>query len=63
MFRYIKNKKHSGKDLRLTIIKAINFMNKDVKTPLGIKVSSKISTPKINTLDGSAAKDKSLFGG
>jgi hypothetical protein len=38
-------------------------MNKDVKTALGIKVASNSSTPKLNNLNNSAAKDKTLFGG
>lgn len=45
IFRYLTSKKSLSKDLRPLIIKALNFINNDVKSHLGIKV---ISTPKKN---------------
>jgi hypothetical protein len=45
MYSYIKLKKVPGKELKISIEKAISFMNKDVKQPLGIK-SDYIGTPK-----------------
>ena len=45
LISYVVNKKLPGKELRTTLLKAINFLNKDVKVPLGIKVNNQ--TPKI----------------
>lgn len=42
------NKKVPGKELKTTIAKAITFMNKDVKTILGIKPTIS-TTPKEKT--------------
>ena len=47
LISYVVNKKLPGKELRTTLLKAINFLNKDVKVPLGIKVNNQ--TPKIRS--------------
>jgi hypothetical protein len=39
-------KKVPGKELKMSIEKAIMFINKDVKQPLGIKSDYNIATPK-----------------
>jgi len=49
--------------LKNVILKAINFMNKEVKSSLGIKVNtSSTSTPKTNNSNQSAY-NKSFLGG
>jgi hypothetical protein len=41
---YVIGKKVPGKDLRSSVIKALGFLNKDVKGPLGMKVNTISST-------------------
>ncbi len=46
----MKNKKQPGKDLKNIILKAVSFINKEVKPALGIKVISQSNTPKTNNV-------------
>ena len=65
MIRYLTGKKVIGKELKPLIIKALNFINKDIKTPLGIKINS--YTPrKFNNTSGNITPiptNQSFIGG
>ena len=64
MFRYVKSNKQSARELKNTIVKAVGFMNRDVKAPLGIKVNTMSSTPKSVTSNTSVgAGNAGILGG
>jgi hypothetical protein len=62
-FRHLvvgSGKKTLGKDLKSLIVKAVNFINNDVKTHLGIKVALQ---KKVTFQDNNNKLDSSILGG
>ena len=56
----MKSNKLPGKELKNSIVRALGFMNRDVKSALGIKVNQMSNTPKSNTQGNGGA---SILGG
>jgi hypothetical protein len=62
-FSYVKSQKVPGKELKNSIIKSLNFLNKDVKVPLGIKPSTVTNTKCNNSGSATPGGQSGILGG